>query len=206
MLVVQGHSCKRGIQNGLGVSIFVGHKCLQNHLTLRRKYSSKCIGASISCSFSSDKDQILPSFQQLSDARVIYCVAAALGHNQESHPECSSRVPSIVSALEKMELTSKFRGSEVLELQNFKPASIDDIASVHSKAYVLGLEKAMDQASDQGIIFIDGSGPTYATMTTFQDSLTAAGAGITLVDSVVMFQPSTSLHLWKSQIHPLVLL
>lgn len=36
---------------------------------------------------------------------------------------------------------SQFRGSEVLELQNFKPASIDDIASVHSKAYVLGLEK-----------------------------------------------------------------
>ncbi|GMP26389.1 hypothetical protein CsSME_00002846 [Camellia sinensis var. sinensis] len=78
-----------------------------------------------------------------------------------------------------------FRGSEMIELQNFRPASVDDVASVHARAYLSGLEKAMDQASEQGIIFIDGSGPTYATSTTFQESLIAAGAGISLVDSVV---------------------
>ncbi|KAG2716206.1 hypothetical protein I3760_03G113100 [Carya illinoinensis] len=83
-----------------------------------------------------------------------------------------------------MEMTPKFRGSEIIELQSFKPASVDDIASVHARAYVSGLEKAMDQASQQGIIFIDGSGPTYATATTFHESLVAAGAGIALVDSV----------------------
>lgn len=37
--------------------------------------------------------------------------------------------------------TSQFRGSEIFELQNFRPASVDDIASVHAKAYVFGLEK-----------------------------------------------------------------
>lgn len=35
----------------------------------------------------------------------------------------------------------QFRGSDVIELQNFEPASTDDIASVHARAYVSGLEK-----------------------------------------------------------------
>lgn len=35
----------------------------------------------------------------------------------------------------------QFRGSEVIELQHFEPASVDDIASVHARAYVKGLEK-----------------------------------------------------------------
>ncbi|RVW14409.1 Histone deacetylase 14 [Vitis vinifera] len=48
----------------------------------------------------------------------------------------------------------------------------------------------MDQASQKGIIYIDGSGPTYATATTFQESLLAAGAGITLVDSVAASKSS----------------
>ncbi|KAF9599732.1 hypothetical protein IFM89_001678 [Coptis chinensis] len=47
------------------------------------------------------------------------------------------------------------------------------------------LFNAMDKASVEGLIFIEGSGPTYATETTFQESLIAAGAGISLVDSVV---------------------
>ncbi|XP_054806878.1 histone deacetylase 14, chloroplastic isoform X1 [Prosopis cineraria] len=108
-----------------------------------------------------------------------------MGHNQESHPESHFRVPAIVNALEEMKLTSKFRGSEIIELQNFVPASVDDVTSVHARAYVSGLEKAMGQASEKGLIFIDGSGPTYATATTFQESLVAAGAGLALVDSVV---------------------
>ncbi|KAK8577880.1 hypothetical protein V6N13_076558 [Hibiscus sabdariffa] len=138
-----------------------------------------------------EKNDTLPSLKQLSDARVIYAAAPALGHNKEAHPESSARVPAIVTALDKMELTSKFRGSDILELQNFNPASVDDIASVHAKAYVYGLEKAMDQASEQGLIVIDGSGPTYATSTTFHESLVAAGAGLALVDSVVMSQLRT---------------
>ncbi|KAG8383849.1 hypothetical protein BUALT_Bualt04G0056500 [Buddleja alternifolia] len=87
----------------------------------------------------------------------------------------------------KLRLPSlKFRGSEIIELQKFRPARVDDIARVHERAYVSGLEKAMVQASDQGLIFIEGSGPTYATSTTFQESLLAAGAGLSLVDAVVV--------------------
>ncbi|RDX62330.1 Histone deacetylase 14, partial [Mucuna pruriens] len=144
-----------------------------------------CFGANISCSGGVRNDFFVPSIQQLSDARVIYSVAPSMGHNQESHPESHFRVPAIVNALEEMQLTSKFRGSEVIELQHFEPASVDDIASVHARAYVSGLEKVMDQAVEKGLIFIDGSGPTYATATTFQESIIAAGAGLALVDSVV---------------------
>ncbi|KAL5555441.1 hypothetical protein UlMin_037677 [Ulmus minor] len=131
------------------------------------------------------ENSYIPANEKLADARVIYAVAPAMGHNQESHPESHLRVPSIVDALEQMELTPKFRGSEIAEIRHFKPASVDDIASIHARNYVSGLEKAMDQASQEGIIFIEGSGPTYATVNTFQDSLLAAGAGIALVDSVV---------------------
>ncbi|MQL71115.1 hypothetical protein Taro_003491 [Colocasia esculenta] len=134
---------------------------------------------------SSSKEHTSLSNILISDARIIYCTAPALGHNKESHPESSLRVPAITNALEKMELTPKFRHSDVVELKDFQPASIDDIARVHTRSYVAGLEKAMSKASEEGLIFIDESGPTYATKTTFQESLIAAGAGISLIDSVV---------------------
>ncbi|KAG6660659.1 hypothetical protein CIPAW_03G120300 [Carya illinoinensis] len=163
---------------------FVEDQFFPKNLRSGRRFL-RSIGASITCSNGIGKDPYIPSNEKISDARLIYAVAPAMGHNQESHPESHFRVPAIVNALEKMEMTPKFRGSEIIELQSFKPASVDDIASVHARAYVSGLEKAMDQASQQGIIFIDGSGPTYATATTFHESLVAAGAGIALVDSVV---------------------
>lgn len=118
--------------------------CKKNHLWVGfnfrfgRTNLLKHNGASsICCSFSTEKDPLLPSIQQLTDARLIYSVSAALGHNkvltcyfrlflsvplnpfctfffykqylfsQESHPECSARVPAIVTALEKNELTPK---------------------------------------------------------------------------------------------------
>jgi hypothetical protein len=43
--------------------------------------------------------------------------------------------------LNQLSFITQFRGSEIIELQNFKPASVDDIASVHARAYVSGLEK-----------------------------------------------------------------
>ncbi|MFQ6647534.1 hypothetical protein Gotur_021320 [Gossypium turneri] len=178
-----------------------GHR-FYKHLLSGRKCVSKNTKTSVSCSYSTEQNDTLPSIKQLSDARVIYAVAAALGHNKESHPESSARVPAIVKALEKMELTPKFRGSDILELQNFNLASVDDIASVHAKAYVSGLEKAMDQASEKGLILIEGSGPTYATSTTFHESLVASGAGLALVDSVVMSQLRTLVAASKNQLDP----
>ncbi|GMI86687.1 histone deacetylase 14 [Hibiscus trionum] len=165
-------------------SMVSGHR-FYKHSVSGKKCVSRNTKSLVYCSYSTEKNDSLPSLKQLSDARVIYAAAPALGHNKEAHPESSARVPAIVTALDNMELTSKFRGSDILELQNFNLASVDDIASVHAKAYVYGLEKAMDQASEQGLIVIDGSGPTYATSTTFHESLVAAGAGLALVDSVV---------------------
>ncbi|CAM0950030.1 unnamed protein product [Alopecurus aequalis] len=110
------------------------------------------------------KDFALPD-SLLRDTCVLYCASPAMGHNKESHPESNKRVPAIVDALEKLELTPKHRGSQVLEIQNFYPASLDDVARVHSRTYIIGLEKAMSRASDEGLIFIEGTGPTYATHT-----------------------------------------
>ncbi|KAK7358816.1 hypothetical protein VNO77_00756 [Canavalia gladiata] len=169
------------------VFFLVGHHVLDTRVFDNRWFrkNQKGFGASISCSAHVRNDSFLPSIEQLSDARLIYSVAPSMGHNQESHPESHFRVPAIVDALEEMKLTPKFCGSEVIELQHFEPASVDDIASVHARNYVSGLEKVMDQALEKGLIFIDGSGPTYATATTFQESIIAAGAGLALIDSVV---------------------
>ncbi|ONK77428.1 uncharacterized protein A4U43_C02F6430 [Asparagus officinalis] len=131
------------------------------HITCNIRYSQSDGGASISNSGYIRKDSHVSSNIPLQDARVLYSVAPATGHNKEAHPESNLRVPAIVDALERLELTSKSRGPEVFEIQNFQPATVDDIAIVHERAYVAGLEK------------------------TFQESLVAAGAGISLVDSVV---------------------
>lgn len=139
----------------------------------------------ISCSSNTEKELHVPSDIQLANSKVIYSVASATGHNQLAHPESNLRVSAIVGTLENMELTPKFHGMEIVELKHFRPASVEDITSVHERTYVVGLEKAMEQASEQGLIIIDGSAPTYATPSTFQDSLIAAGAGLAVVDSVV---------------------
>ncbi|XP_042025644.1 histone deacetylase 14-like [Salvia splendens] len=151
----------------------------KNVKPIRAKRSYVC------CSNNPQINHFSPSETELLNGKVIYSVAAAMGHNKEAHPECNSRVPAIIDALERMKLTTEFRGMEIIELEKFKPAKVEDIASVHEGAYVSGLEKAMNQASEQGLILIEGSGPTYATSTTFQESLLAAGAGISLVDAVV---------------------
>ncbi|KAL8473545.1 hypothetical protein ACS0TY_029713 [Phlomoides rotata] len=150
-----------------------------------KTYSSQKKRSSVCCLNNQENSPCLPSETELLSSKVIYSVAAAMGHNKESHPECNSRVPAIVDALAKMGLTSEHRGTEIIELGKVKPARVEDIASVHERAYVSALEKAMDQASEQGLILIEGSGPTYATSTTFQESLLAAGAGISLLDAVV---------------------
>ncbi|KAK9713269.1 hypothetical protein RND81_06G016000 [Saponaria officinalis] len=161
-----------------GSCVRVARHAYFNNPVLKRRIS-------IDCSYNAEKEPLVPSDLQPETAKVIYSIAAAAGHNQESHPESNLRVPAIASALEQMKLTPKYRGSEIIELKNFKPASTEDVISVHESAYVLGLEKAMKKASEQGLILIEGSGPTYATSSTFQDSLIAAGAGLAVVDSVV---------------------
>ncbi|EPS67516.1 hypothetical protein M569_07259, partial [Genlisea aurea] len=136
------------------------------------------------CSLNIPSDNpFLPS--ELLSSKVIYSVASAMGHNKLSHPECNSRVPAIIDLLSKMKLAPQFRGTEIVELERYRSATADDIASVHERAYVSGLEMAMDEASKRRLILIEGSGPTYATSSTFNESLLAAGAGLSLVDAVV---------------------
>ncbi|VFQ89988.1 unnamed protein product [Cuscuta campestris] len=157
-----------------------------------RKHDARCIGTSISSS-GFEKDPSVPPIQKhftlpalkLIDTYAFYSVAPAMGHNKESHPESNLRVPAILSAIEKMKLTSKYRGANIIDFDEFKPASVNDITNVHSKAYVADLEQAINKNSEKGIVHIGETGPTYATASTFNDSLLAAGAGLSLVDSVV---------------------
>ncbi|XP_073125316.1 histone deacetylase 14, chloroplastic [Henckelia pumila] len=169
---------------GLDMSLNNKNVYMENYVKHGKKHCSRKHGSFIFC-LSSDDVPSAPSKVELLSSRVIYSVAPAMGHNKDAHPECNSRVPAITTALATMGLTPEFRSSEIIELQKFKPASSDDIASAHERAYVSGLEKAMSQASEQGLILIEGSGPTYATSTTFQESLLAAGAGLSIVDAVV---------------------
>lgn len=121
----------------------------------------------------------------LQSARVVYGSAASIGHAQEGHPESNERVPAILRALEDANLTPRARGPEVMELTGVRPARASQVAAVHTPAYVRGLEKVMERAADEGLIYVDGSGPTFATPTTYTDCLQAAGTGLAVVDCVV---------------------
>ncbi|GJN13629.1 hypothetical protein PR202_gb00354 [Eleusine coracana subsp. coracana] len=115
----------------------------QNQIkTLSAQCSVNHDGASVSEKTNAPKKLTLPE-KSLLDACILYCTSPALGHNKEEHPESNKRVPAIVDALEKLELSPKHRGSQVLEIQNFEPASLDDVARVHSRSYITGLEKVL---------------------------------------------------------------
>ncbi|PNY00709.1 histone deacetylase 14-like protein [Trifolium pratense] len=57
--------------------------------------------------------------------------------------------------------------------------------NVIDQALEKGRHSKKNKDLEKGLVFIEGSGPTYATSTTFQESIVAAGAGLALVDSVV---------------------
>ncbi|XP_071713340.1 histone deacetylase 14, chloroplastic-like [Rutidosis leptorrhynchoides] len=122
--------------------------------------------------------------------KVIYSLGPAMGHNQIScNHENNTRIRYILSALENAKLTPEFRGSEINQLQNNRKATLEDITSVHSTSYYSFIEKSVEdaKASADGLLEIEMSkfDPTYVTRTTLNDSLIAAGAGLSLVDAVV---------------------
>ncbi|WMV07373.1 hypothetical protein MTR67_000758 [Solanum verrucosum] len=197
------YSHKKYSKNGITIK----YRDLLKHIRPEKGYSSTSVRGTIYCSNQKERDVGLPSDHIAVGAKVIYAAAPAMGHNQESHPECNSRVPAILTTLEKMKLTSKlvegidslhlsiclrveasrkvqsrailalpwisvtgngskvlqavaaqhpvdikakpacniqchpFRGSDVVEVQNFRPATTDDIGSVHAGPYISGLEK-----------------------------------------------------------------
>lgn len=66
----------------------------------------------------------------------LFCCRGKITHNYQIQPTLTFTGLIIIWFC-----IPQFRGSEIFELQNFKPATVDDIASVHAKAYVAGLEK-----------------------------------------------------------------
>ncbi|CAN0878509.1 Histone deacetylase 14, chloroplastic [Linum grandiflorum] len=84
----------------------------------RRKHLMPTARPYVSCANHSEKQVEPLPILNLTDARVIYSVAPAMGHNQEAHPESHFRVPAIVSALDKMELTPKWIRLQMFIVKN----------------------------------------------------------------------------------------
>eukprot|EP00850_Spirogloea_muscicola_P020147 SM000208S06317 [mRNA] locus=s208:250330:252148:+ [translate_table: standard] len=134
-----------------------------------------------------DEQRSRPGAQQppARDARIIYASAPSLGHHQEGHPESSERVPAILAALRKADLDHLARPGEIVELTDFEAAPRSAVAEVHELRYLHGLEKAMTVAADEGLVYLESSGPTFATAATYAEVMRAAGAGLAVVDAVV---------------------
>ncbi|GJZ62073.1 histone deacetylase 14 [Tanacetum coccineum] len=133
---------------------------------------------------------IVQLLQVLMDARIDICPTLGLHHDLPSTPiilqicnttklfsmsfNTSMAIPIDLQEMQSAQTAStlaykiertqqlKFRGFEIIQLQNYKTATFEDIADKHSRAYISPLKK------------------------TFKESLVSAGAGISLVDYVVI--------------------
>ncbi|CAI7846611.1 unnamed protein product [Closterium sp. NIES-54] len=123
--------------------------------------------------------------QLLRGLKLIWAAEPAQGHHMEGHPESNERVVGVIKELQDAGLTEQGRPGELLHLSSFLPATPLDISAVHSPKYMHAFEQSMEAAADEGLVFLDGSGPTFATITTFSDTLSACGAGLTLIDALV---------------------
>eukprot|EP00271_Cylindrocystis_brebissonii_P012936 TRINITY_DN3244_c0_g1_i1.p1 TRINITY_DN3244_c0_g1~~TRINITY_DN3244_c0_g1_i1.p1 ORF type:complete len:524 (-),score=67.32 TRINITY_DN3244_c0_g1_i1:543-2114(-) len=130
--------------------------------------------------------ELLAPVSRLLDAEIVYAAAPSLGHHQEGHPESNQRVTAILEALDKAQLTPKARGNSVVQLTGFAPALPSSVAAVHTTGYVRGLERSMELAAEEGLILIEGSGPTYATAFTYSESMLATGAALAVVDAIAV--------------------
>ncbi|XP_011621286.2 uncharacterized protein LOC105420226 isoform X2 [Amborella trichopoda] len=106
MLLVTSSLCAGNKYSVFGVRFLKFQRSKRIHLTLIKSLTV--------CSSSATSNASFSSAIKLVDAQVLYCLAPALGHNQESHPECNSRLSAIANALDKMKLSSKLlAGSRV---------------------------------------------------------------------------------------------
>ncbi|KAK9842011.1 hypothetical protein WJX81_004193 [Elliptochloris bilobata] len=110
-----------------------------------------------------------------------YAESAAPKHDNPVHPECAARGRAIVDALSVAGLTAEALPGQVARLKGFGAARLEDVCAVHSRQYVLALQAQL--ASRSSLSQLDAD--TYATPSTFDDSLRAAGAAMALVDAVV---------------------
>ena len=117
----------------------------------------------------------------LKSAKLIYATSPALDHMREGHPESNERVPAILDALGEAHLTPSERQGELIFLEDYRPATADEVMTVHTKNYVSGLNML---ARTRAPLDID-SAPTYVTTASYEEALNGIGAAIGLVDAVV---------------------
>ncbi|PWA84531.1 histone deacetylase 14 [Artemisia annua] len=60
------------------------------------------------------------------------------------------RISCILSSLKKAKLTPKFRESEIIQLENIRSATMEDISSVHSTSYISSREQVMAEEAVLG--------------------------------------------------------
>ncbi|PWA36231.1 histone deacetylase 14 [Artemisia annua] len=138
-----------------------GEACRQFFLTIRTK-----------CSIASP---IIPN-----ETKVIYSAAPALGHHNH-------RVPSLCISEKNVTGFAHFRGSDIIQLDNIRTATMEEITSVHSRSYVSSLEEIMAWAKDwrHGVLEFEGTGPSYVTTKTLEVAVVSVGTGLSVIDSIV---------------------
>ncbi|PWA57826.1 histone deacetylase 14 [Artemisia annua] len=77
--------------------------------------------------------------------KVVYSATPAFRHNNAS-PKMDERISCILSSLKKAKLTPKFRESEIIQLENIRSATMEDISSVHSTSYISSREQTIEES------------------------------------------------------------
>nr|GEV90743.1 histone deacetylase 14 [Tanacetum cinerariifolium] len=120
--------------------------------------------------------------------RTKHCKASNDSSNVKvMHRENNARVTYILRCLERAKLTPKFRGTQIIQLENVRTATMEEITNVHSRSYISSLEKITEEAksSESGYVLFESTEPSYVTAKTLEESLVAAGTGLSVIDSVV---------------------
>ena len=104
-----------------------------------------------------------------------------MDHERVGHPECNARVPAILAALDAARITARDRPGELVLLEDFAPATAEQIMEVHTKNFVQGLDIL---AKTRAPCDVD-TAPTYVTPGSYDAAMRGCGAAIALVDAVV---------------------
>ncbi|GAB4823176.1 hypothetical protein N2152v2_011276 [Parachlorella kessleri] len=108
-------------------------------------------------------------------------------HQFPGHKECPERIEAIAAALEAGGLTAAARPGQVEELQGFPAASLEHVLAIHDEKYVAAIERL---SGTRGTTVVE-SAPTFVTPTTYEDSLLAAGAVLSILDALLAAAPAS---------------
>ncbi len=121
-------------------------------------------------------------------------------HHDDDHPENAKRIPAILDAITAdpdLQPHSALLRGQVSLISNLQssPATDDQIATIHDRAYIQGLRDVMKRAP----AYIDHA-PTYVTPYSFDCAAAAAGGAIGAVASVIS-DPSSAFALIRPPGH-----